>query len=77
MESGNAAALACKHGRLDAWVNNAGIDASGGAHESTPELIERGLRVLQLGVMYGCATAANWPASGQARAQWGRPSCDV
>jgi NAD(P)-dependent dehydrogenase (short-subunit alcohol dehydrogenase family) len=33
------------------WVNNAGIDVVGGAHEVTPEHIARGLRVNQLGVM--------------------------
>ena len=42
---------------LRAWVNNAGIDIAGGAHEVTPEHIERGLRVVQLGVMYGTAVA--------------------
>jgi NAD(P)-dependent dehydrogenase (short-subunit alcohol dehydrogenase family) len=42
---------------LRAWVNNAGIDIQGGAHEVTPEDIDRGLRVLQLGVMYGTALA--------------------
>ena len=42
---------------LRAWVNNAGIDIAGGAHEVTPEHIERGLRVVQLGVMYGTAIA--------------------
>lgn len=39
------------------WVNNAGIDIQGGAHEVTPEEIDRGLRVLQLGTMYGVAIA--------------------
>lgn len=39
------------------WVNNAGIDIAGGAHEVTPQEIERGLRVLQLGPMYGTAIA--------------------
>jgi NAD(P)-dependent dehydrogenase (short-subunit alcohol dehydrogenase family) len=39
------------------WVNNAGIDVQGGAHEVTPEEIDQGLRVLQLGPMYGCAVA--------------------
>ena len=39
------------------WVNNAGIDVVGGAHEVTPEHIARGLRVNQLGVMYGTAVA--------------------
>jgi NAD(P)-dependent dehydrogenase (short-subunit alcohol dehydrogenase family) len=42
---------------LAGWVNNAGIDIQGGAHEVTPADIERGLRVLQLGVMYGTAVA--------------------
>src|SRR5919197_518664 len=39
------------------WVNNAGIDIVGGAHEVTPQEIARGLRVLQLGMMYGTAIA--------------------
>ena len=42
---------------LGGWVNNAGIDIVGGAHEVTPEEIARGLGVLQLGVMYGTAIA--------------------
>jgi len=42
---------------LRQWVNNAGIDIVGGAHEVTPGEIERGLRVLQLGPMYGTAVA--------------------
>jgi NAD(P)-dependent dehydrogenase (short-subunit alcohol dehydrogenase family) len=42
---------------LAGWVNNAGIDIQGGAHEVMPEQIEHGLRVLQLGVMYGTAVA--------------------
>jgi NAD(P)-dependent dehydrogenase (short-subunit alcohol dehydrogenase family) len=44
-------------GRIAGWVNNAGIDIQGGAHEVTPADIDRGLRVLQLGVMYGTAVA--------------------
>jgi NAD(P)-dependent dehydrogenase (short-subunit alcohol dehydrogenase family) len=44
-------------GPLAGWVNNAGIDIQGGAHEVTPADIERGLRVLQFGVMYGTAVA--------------------
>ena len=44
-------------GPLDGWVNNAGIDIQGAAHEVTAEEIDRGLRVLQLGVMYGTAVA--------------------
>ena len=52
-----AADLAEQVGPLRAWVNNAGIDIQGGAHEVTPEEIDRGLRVVQLGVMYGTAVA--------------------
>jgi NAD(P)-dependent dehydrogenase (short-subunit alcohol dehydrogenase family) len=44
-------------GRLRYWVSNAGIDYPGAAHEMTPERIERGVRVLQFGVMYGCSVA--------------------
>lgn len=52
-----AADLAESRAPLGGWVNNAGIDIAGGAHEVTPEEIDRGLRVLQLGVMYGTAVA--------------------
>jgi NAD(P)-dependent dehydrogenase (short-subunit alcohol dehydrogenase family) len=52
-----AATAAESVGALRGWVNNAGIDIVGGAHEVTPEEIERGLRVLQLGVMFGTAIA--------------------
>lgn len=52
-----AADAATALGPLEAWVNNAGIDIQGGAHEVTPEEIDRGLRVLQLGTMYGTAIA--------------------
>jgi NAD(P)-dependent dehydrogenase (short-subunit alcohol dehydrogenase family) len=44
-------------GPLTGWVNNAGVDVQGGAHEVTPEAVERGLRVLQLGAMFGTAVA--------------------
>jgi NAD(P)-dependent dehydrogenase (short-subunit alcohol dehydrogenase family) len=44
-------------GELRHWVNNAGIDWVGGAHEIDAEHIERGLRVLQLGTMYGACIA--------------------
>lgn len=44
-------------GRLRGWVNNAGIDIQDPAHRTNPETIDHGLRVLQLGVMYGCAVA--------------------
>ena len=52
-----AADAAERRGPLRHWVNNAGIDIVGGAHEVTPEHIEQGLRVLQHGVMFGCAIA--------------------
>jgi len=52
-----AADVAERSAPLRYWVNNAGIDVQGGAHEVTAEEIERGLRVLQLGPMYGCAVA--------------------
>jgi NAD(P)-dependent dehydrogenase (short-subunit alcohol dehydrogenase family) len=44
-------------GRLTAWVNNAGIDWSARAHEADSEHIDRGLRVLLNGPMYGTAVA--------------------
>ena len=44
-------------GPLRAWVNNAGIDWSAGAHEVDAEHIDRGLRVLLNGPMYGTAVA--------------------
>jgi NAD(P)-dependent dehydrogenase (short-subunit alcohol dehydrogenase family) len=52
-----AADTAERDSPLRGWVNNAGIDIQGGAHEVTAEEIARGLRVLQLGVMYGTAVA--------------------
>jgi NAD(P)-dependent dehydrogenase (short-subunit alcohol dehydrogenase family) len=52
-----AADAAERRGQLRHWVNNAGIDIVGGAHEVTPDHIEDGLRVLQHGVMFGCAIA--------------------
>jgi NAD(P)-dependent dehydrogenase (short-subunit alcohol dehydrogenase family) len=48
------------------WVNNAGIDIVGGAHEVTPEQIDRGLRVLQVGTMYGTAVAVRRMLPGRA-----------
>ena len=39
------------------WVNNAGIDVIAPAHAVTPEEIDRGLRVLQHGPMFGTAIA--------------------
>ena len=61
-----AADLAEERGPLLGWVNNAGIDIQGGAHEVTPEEIDRGLRVLQLGVMYGTAVAVRRMLPGRA-----------
>jgi NAD(P)-dependent dehydrogenase (short-subunit alcohol dehydrogenase family) len=52
-----AADAAQAHGKLDVWVNNAAIDVQGGAHEVTEEDIQTGLRVLQLGPMFGTAVA--------------------
>src|SRR5207244_5610287 len=47
-----AAGAAQAAGDLRHWVNNAGIDWVGAAHEIDSAHIERGLRVLQLGTMY-------------------------
>jgi NAD(P)-dependent dehydrogenase (short-subunit alcohol dehydrogenase family) len=52
-----AADLAEEHGPLRGWVNNAGIDVAGGAHEVGPSEIGPGLQVLQLGPMFGGAIA--------------------
>jgi NAD(P)-dependent dehydrogenase (short-subunit alcohol dehydrogenase family) len=52
-----AADAAERAGQLAAWVNNAGIDIQGGAHEVTPAESERGLRVLLVGSMAGTAVA--------------------
>lgn len=52
-----AAALAESEGVLDGWVNNAGVDIVGGAHEVTAEDVTSGLRVLQASAMFGTAVA--------------------
>ena len=52
-----AADAAESAGTLRAWVNNAGIDWSARAHEADAEHIDRGLRVLLNGPMYGTAVA--------------------
>ena len=52
-----AADAAQAAGELVYWVNNAGIDWVGAAHEIDAEHIERGLRVLQFGPMYGACVA--------------------
>jgi NAD(P)-dependent dehydrogenase (short-subunit alcohol dehydrogenase family) len=55
-------------GPLRAWINNAGIDWSSGAHEVDAEHVDRGLRVLLNGPMYGTAVAVRrmLPAGGGA-----------
>jgi NAD(P)-dependent dehydrogenase (short-subunit alcohol dehydrogenase family) len=52
-----AADVAEAAGTLRAWVNNAGIDWSARAHEVDAEHVDRGLRVLLNGPMYGTAVA--------------------
>lgn len=52
-----AADLAEAAAPLAWWVNNAGIDVQGAAHEVSPAEIESGLRVLQLGPMFGTSVA--------------------
>ena len=52
-----AADTAERAGRLRYWVSNAGIDFPGAAHEMTAERIQRGIGVLQFGVMFGCSVA--------------------
>ena len=52
-----AADVAQAAGELRYWVNNAGVDWVGAAHEIDAEHIERGLRVLQLGTMFGACVA--------------------
>jgi NAD(P)-dependent dehydrogenase (short-subunit alcohol dehydrogenase family) len=44
-------------GPIAAWVNNAGIDTSGAAHEIDAAHIDQGLRVLLNGPMYGTCVA--------------------
>ena len=52
-----AADAAQAAGELRYWVNNAGVDWVGATHEIDAEHIERGLRVLQLGTMFGVCVA--------------------
>ncbi len=52
-----AADLAETRAPLEWWVNNAGRDVVGGAHEVTADDIETGLRTNQLGAMFGTAIA--------------------
>ena len=44
-------------GEVEGWVNNAGIDAVGAAHEVDERAIRAALDVLQLGPMFGCTIA--------------------
>lgn len=52
-----AAALAESRGELVGWVNNAGIDVAGAAHEIDAAHIDAGLRVLLNGALYGMSVA--------------------
>jgi NAD(P)-dependent dehydrogenase (short-subunit alcohol dehydrogenase family) len=52
-----AADAAQAAGPLRYWVNNAGVDWVGAAHEIDADHIDAGLRVLQLGTMYGACVA--------------------
>jgi NAD(P)-dependent dehydrogenase (short-subunit alcohol dehydrogenase family) len=52
-----AADLAEAQAPLTWWVNNAGIDVRGAAHEVGPDDIQGALAVLQLGPMLGTASA--------------------
>lgn len=52
-----AAALAESRGELVGWVNNAGIDVNGAAHEIDAAHIDAGLRVLLNGALYGMSVA--------------------
>ena len=52
-----AAEAAGRAGELEGWVNNAGIDVVGAAHEVDETSLRRALDVLQLGPMFGCAIA--------------------
>jgi NAD(P)-dependent dehydrogenase (short-subunit alcohol dehydrogenase family) len=44
-------------GELAGWVNNAGIDVAGAAHEVDEPSLRKALDVLQLGPMFGCSIA--------------------
>jgi NAD(P)-dependent dehydrogenase (short-subunit alcohol dehydrogenase family) len=61
-----AADAAQAAGELRYWVNNAGIDWVGAAHEIDAAHIERGLRVLQLGTMFGACVAVRRMLPGRA-----------
>ena len=52
-----AAEAARDAGELVGWVNNAGIDVVGSAHEVDEQSLRQALDVLQLGPMFGCSVA--------------------
>lgn len=52
-----AAEEAKRAGRLTGWVNNAGIDVVGAAHEVDEHDLRKALDVLQLAPMFGCSVA--------------------
>jgi NAD(P)-dependent dehydrogenase (short-subunit alcohol dehydrogenase family) len=52
-----AAQAAREAGDLTGWVNNAGIDVVGAAHEVDEHSLRQALDVLQLGPMFGCSVA--------------------
>lgn len=52
-----AVEAAAKAGELAGWVNNAGIDVQGAAHEVDERALRQALDVLQFGPMFGCSVA--------------------
>jgi NAD(P)-dependent dehydrogenase (short-subunit alcohol dehydrogenase family) len=52
-----ASEAARQAGELTGWVNNAGVDVVGAAHEVDEATLRRALDVLQLGPMFGCSIA--------------------
>src|ERR1700729_323892 len=52
-----AAQAARSAGDLTGWVNNAGIDVIGAAHEVDEQSLRQALDVLQMGPMFGCSVA--------------------
>jgi uncharacterized protein len=43
-----------KHGRIDIWINNAGVWSNNSFEEMSPEEIENVIKVNTLGTIYGC-----------------------
>jgi NAD(P)-dependent dehydrogenase (short-subunit alcohol dehydrogenase family) len=52
-----AADAAERAGRLRWWVNNAGVDWVGAAHEIDAEHVQRGMAILLHGPLFGCCVA--------------------